>query len=195
MPNNRRLLTIGAGLLVATAVLGILIQNRLSPLDRWALRDAHVEPGSILGQVATALSGGAVLVCVATLVTVVVAVWRQASIAKYALVLVACAAVALTQQVFQCPGPPVVAADWTYPSGHASVAAALAFTAIAIAVVYLPARRNLVTAVVSVAVVLTLISRVALGEHYVTDVIGALAGVTGVGLVLVAVLSPRPKVA
>jgi undecaprenyl-diphosphatase len=135
--------------------------------------------------------------CAAVLLVVAVVAWRRNPgrrkvVARYPLVLLACAAVAASQQIFQRPGPPVVAADWTYPSGHASIATAVAFTAVALCVTMLPAWRTVVIAVESIGVVLTLVSRVALGEHYVTDVLGAVAGVAGVGLLVLVVLRLTP---
>ncbi|MFC0113418.1 phosphatase PAP2 family protein [Kibdelosporangium aridum] len=158
---------IGSILLAVTAVLGVVMRDRLSHLDSWALRDLHVTATSPLGQAVTAVSGAAVL---------------------------ACAAIVLTQQLFQRPGPPVVAADWTYPSGHATIAAGLAFTAIAMALTMVPSWSRAVMWATSVAVVLTLASRVALGEHYVTDVLGALSGVTGIGLITIVVLRLSSRV-
>lgn len=189
----RDMVLIGSILLAVTAVLGVVMRDRLSHLDSWALRDLHVTATSPLGQAVTAVSGAAVLVCAATLVVVAVAAWRRnpsrrGTIARYSLLLLACAAIVLTQQLFQRPGPPVVATDWTYPSGHATIATGLAFTAIAMALTMIPSWSRAVMWATSAAVVLTLASRVALGEHYVTDVLGALSGVTGIGLITIVVL-------
>jgi undecaprenyl-diphosphatase len=175
------------------AALGALVRERWSPLDTWAVRDALLPGGPLIGA-AEAIAGAAVLVSGAGLVLTTAAALRQPAVRKllwrHAVLLTACAAVATTQVLFQRPGPPGAGQDWTYPSGHATVVTAVAVTAIVLCHRAAPRWVLPVLVVEALAVVVTTASRVVLGEHFPTDVLGAVAGVVGVGLVVTALVIP-----
>jgi membrane-associated phospholipid phosphatase len=184
-----RLLVGGAAGIAAMAVLGALVRERWSPLDTWVIREARMPGGPLIGA-----AGAAVLVSGAGLVLTTAAALRQPAVRRllwrHAVLLTACAAVATTQVLFQRPGPPGAGQDWTYPSGHATVVTAVAVTAIVLCHRAAPRWVLPVLVVEALAVVVTTASRVVLGEHFPTDVLGAVAGVVGVGLVVTALVIP-----
>jgi membrane-associated phospholipid phosphatase len=188
-----RLLVGGAAGIAAMAVLGALVRERWSPLDTWAVREALLPGGPLIGA-AEAIAGAAVLVSGAGLVLTTAAALRQPAVRRllwrHAVLLTACAAVATTQVLFQRAGPPGAGQDWTYPSGHATVVTAVAVTAIVLCHRAAPRWVRPVLVVEALAVVITTASRVVLGEHFPTDVLGAVAGVVGVGLVVTALVIP-----
>jgi undecaprenyl-diphosphatase len=93
------------------------------------------------------------------------------------------------------PVPPIPiqhVAGWSFPSGHAMAAASVA--AVLIAVVSWPRGRNRNVAVSIVVLLVTAVatSRLALGVHYLTDVVGGLAlGVCWSSMVVVVVFAIR----
>lgn len=183
----------GCGL--AFVALGILVRETTPLLDTWAFRLLTLESGSAAHGIALLVSTLAVLAGIVTLVVVVFRVtWRQprwgVRMAGSAVILLGCGSLVLLQQVFQRPGPPGQPESFSYPSGHATVACAAAATAIVLSVLYARAALRAIVAVESAAVVLTMAARVALAEHYLTDVIGAVTGVATVAL-LIAVVATR----
>jgi undecaprenyl-diphosphatase len=188
-----RLLVGGAAGIAAMAVLGAVVRERWSPLDTWAVGEARLLGGPLIGA-AEAIAGAAVLVSGAGLVLTTAAALRQPAVRRllwrHAVLLAACAAVAATQVLFQRSGPPGAGQDWTYPSGHATVVTAVAVTAIVLCHRVAPRWVRPVLVGEALAVVVTTASRVALGEHFPTDVLGAVAGVVGVGLVVTALVIP-----
>jgi membrane-associated phospholipid phosphatase len=186
-----RLLLGGAAAIAAAAVLGAVVRNRWSPLDTWVVREFRLPVGVPL----EAVAGVGVLLAVAGLVLPVAATLRRptvrADLWRHAVLLAACVAVAGTQVLFQRTGPPGAGQDWTYPSGHAVVVTAIAVTAVVLCRRSAPAWGRAVLAVEVVAVAVTTASRVALGEHFPIDVVGAVAGVVGVGLVVTALIETR----
>lgn len=195
---SHRTTVLGIGLagIIAMVILGIVVRDRPSPLDAWALHNAQVEPGSPLSGPAETLSAVGVLLAAAVLIAVSLAAWRNSAarhhLWRYPVLLSAGTGVAALQQLFQRSGPPVVAQDWTYPSGHATLATAIAITTIVLSRRTAPVWTRVVVTVEVLAVASTMTGRVALGEHYATDVLGAIVGVLGVGLVAATVLGLLP---
>ena len=182
-----RLLVGGATAIGTAAVLGAVVRDRWSPLDTWFVREFRLP---IDPPVVEAVAGVGVLFAVAGLLLAVVAALRtpalRAQLWRHAVLLAACAAVAGTQVLFQRPGPPGAGQDWTYPSGHAAVVTGIAVTAVVLCRRAAPTWTRVLLAVEVLAVAVTTASRVVLGEHFPTDVVGAMAGVLGVGLVVTA---------
>ncbi|RZQ61186.1 phosphatase PAP2 family protein [Amycolatopsis suaedae] len=164
--------------------LGVVVPHRLPLVDRWALDNAVAEAGSALEGTATVVSTVAVLCGFAVLVaTAARAAWRRPlRLLWCGALLVACAVPLTLQNVFGRPGPPGQPDSFSYPSGHATVAGAVAATAVVVATAWLPTWFRPVLATQTLAVLLTMASRVLLTEHYVTDVIGAVLGVAAVAL-------------
>lgn len=90
-------------------------------------------------------------------------------------------------------GTTVTAGDWSFPSGHASGGAVLAGVLLVLLLPYVGSRwrRPLIGAAVAGAVVVGW-TRLALGVHYLSDVIAGLALGTVVVLLAAAVLLPAP---
>jgi undecaprenyl-diphosphatase len=179
----------GAAAIAAAAVLGAVVRDRWTPLDTWFQREFRLPVSAPLVE---AVAGVGVLLAVTGLGLATVAALRRpperAQLWRHAVLLAACAAVAGTQVLFQRPGPPGAGQDWTYPSGHVVVVAAVAVTAVVLCRRSAPAWERAVLVAEVLAVAVTAVSRVVLGEHFPTDVVGAATGVVGVGLVVTALL-------
>lgn len=191
MHPRRQAVLASLSILLAIA-LGLLVRARPPGLDAWAVDQLFVAEDSGLGRFATAISGVGTIAAVALLAAVLVAArtrLRPLDLLKYAAILVAALVPMAAQYVFQREGPPQQP-DWTYPSGHATVVTALVLLA------FLAARRAR-TAVLLTGVGALLavgVSRIALAEHYPTDLLGGVLGSVGLGLLVAAALrvSPRP---
>jgi undecaprenyl-diphosphatase len=189
-----RLLVGGAAAIGAAGVLGAVVRDRWSPLDTWFVREFRLPVAAPVVEAAAAVG---TLLAVAGLVLAVVAALRlptvRARLWRHAVLLAACLAVAGTQVLFRRSGPPGAGQDWTYPSGHAAVITAVAVTAVLLCHRSAPDWTRTVLAVEVFAVAVTTASRVVLGEHFPTDVLGAMVGVVGVGLVVTALLGTRER--
>jgi membrane-associated phospholipid phosphatase len=189
-----RLLTGGAAGIAAMAVLGAVARDRWTPLDTWVVRDARIPTGSPLAAAVEVVAGTAVLIAAAGLLFATAAAVLRPSVRgglwRAAVLLAACVALAATQVLFRRPGPPGAGQAWTYPSGHATVVIAVAVTTVVLCRWAVPAWTRPVVAAEAAAVVATTASRVLLGEHFPTDVLGAVIGVAGVGLVVTALVGP-----
>lgn len=197
-PTDRRpVLLTGATALAAVSLAGVLLGDDVPPLDAWLLAHLYAEPGAPVAAVATIVSGVGTLAALALLLVATGRLlWRDrrraaGPLARHLLLLLGSAGALLLQVVFQRPGPPVTAADWTYPSGHAVVTAA-ALTAVLLAWPLGPGWRRPVLTVAVGAVLLVSASRVLLGEHYLIDVVAAVTATAGVGLLLATMLRLWP---
>jgi membrane-associated phospholipid phosphatase len=198
--SRRTTLIIGLSCLVAAVVLGVLVRTVSPGFDAWAVDRLLVAEGSGLGRLATAISGLGTIVAFAMAVFVLVAARSRLNgglLVRYAAVLVLSLVPMAGQYVFQRPGPPQQP-DWTYPSGHATVVAAFVLLAVLVVARLLPERRQ--AAVVGLGVfafLATGIARIALAEHYPTDLAGGALATVGVGLTAAAwltVTSPKTNV-
>jgi membrane-associated phospholipid phosphatase len=72
---------------------------------------------------------------------------------------------------------------YSYPSGHVTSVTCVAVGAVVVCLWLVPKLVRWVVAVSAVAVLVTMLSRVVLDVHWCTDVVGAVLGVVGVGLV------------
>jgi membrane-associated phospholipid phosphatase len=202
-PDARRLraAAVGGLCLAAVGIAGAVLGNRVPPLDGWIVGHLYSRPHTAPAVIATVISGVGTLFGLTVLIaTVTGLLWRHRArgvrlLPRYGLLLLACLAVLALQAVFQRSGPPVTSQDWTYPSGHVTVLAALIFTAFMISMYLTPAWRVTVLAGGAVMLLLVAAGRVTLGEHYLVDVVAAVPATIGAGL-LAAGLSrlPLPRV-
>ncbi|MEE6263062.1 phosphatase PAP2 family protein [Plantactinospora sonchi] len=196
--DRRAALLTGAAALATVSLVGVLLGDDVPPLDAWLLHHLYAGPGAATAAVATAISGAGTLAALALLLVVTGRLlWRErrravGSIARHLVLLAGSATTLLLQVVFQRPGPPVAAADWTYPSGHAVVVTAAALTAVLLAWPLSTRWRRPVLTIGVGAVLLVSASRVLLGEHYLIDVVAAVTATAGVGLLLATVLRLWP---
>lgn len=82
--------------------------------------------------------------------------------------------------------------DWSYPSGHVTSVASTGLVAVVLCVWLAPRLVRRVAAIAVAATVVSAACRVVLGVHWLTDTIGAVLAVTGVGLVTAAALGLLP---
>jgi membrane-associated phospholipid phosphatase len=198
MLTRYRVLTAAAGTACLTVliVVGLAVRGAVPGLDAWALRAAGNATG-VVEQAATIISGVATLLGITALVVAAGIAWFRHRSAAYAtllrsgLLFVVCCLTVLLQDVFQRQGPTAVP-DWSYPSGHVTIITAVALTAVVLSAHLAAPRRWLVWSVALVAVLLTAASRLALGEHFLTDVVGAVSGTVGVGLLAAMALGMLP---
>jgi membrane-associated phospholipid phosphatase len=184
-------------LVAAVALAGLLLGNRVPPVDRWLLSSVYTPLGDPISAIATAVSGVGTLIAVVAFLVSLGFVWRRTHsvgvVLRHLAVLAAGMSVILAQLVFQRSGPPVTDQDWTYPSGHAVFLTAIAFTVVVAA----PMRwRRVVAMGAATAVALVAASRLVLGEHYLVDVVAAVLATVGVGVLAATAmrLPVRPRI-
>ncbi|MBF9132354.1 phosphatase PAP2 family protein [Plantactinospora sp. S1510] len=199
-PAGQRRSVIVAGTTAVAAVLlaGGLMHDRVPPLDAWILANLYAPADGGLAGLATVVSGAGTLATLAMLLIAfgqLVVRGRRRAVGyaiRHLVLLVGCLTPMLLQAVFQRPGPPVVATDWTYPSGHAVVVTAAALTTVLVSRPLSRGWRVPTAATAVTAVLLVAASRVLLGEHYLIDVVAAVLVTVGVGLLLAAALRLWP---
>ncbi|WP_285697076.1 phosphatase PAP2 family protein [Actinomadura sp. NBRC 104412] len=197
MPGGRRLKValVGGLSLAAIWIAGIALGDRVPPLDSWIVGHLYSRPRTVPSAIAAVVSGAGTVIALALLLATVSDLLRRRRaqgarlLARHAALLTACLATMALQAVFQRPGPPVTAQDWTYPSGHVTLLTALAFTAFMISRELTAAWRATVLVASTATLVAVSAGRVTLGEHYLLDVVAAVLATLGVGLITVAVLN------
>lgn len=193
---------LGTALLALFLLLGIAVNGNSFGIDA-AVSDAldgfWQQPGSWVVFVVTAILGP-VLPVVMLVLLIIACVWawragrrRMADLLLRSIVLLAaCRAVSLFKSVYNRERPRVYASDWSYPSGHVVSVASVAFTSVVLCLWF---SRHMLRRVIVVAVALVVIAavcRVLLDVHWLTDVLGGVLGVTGVGLIVATVLRLLP---
>lgn len=89
---------------------------------------------------------------------------------------------------------PRVYSEFSYPSGHVVSIASAGLAVVLLCVCLAPALTRWVAPAFGVATVLVAVTRLVLGVHWLTDTVGAVLGVLGIGLISAAALRllPRP---
>jgi undecaprenyl-diphosphatase len=82
--------------------------------------------------------------------------------------------------------------DLSYPSGHVVSVASTGFVAVLLCLWAAPRLARKVAVVFAVATVLSAASRIVLGVHWLTDTLGSVLGVAGIGLIAAVVLRVLP---
>lgn len=194
-----RLAAAGAALVVTFLRLGYLVRPRVPHVDVLVHLRVHSEPPAPLGRVAalvsTVLSPNLLWAALAVLVLAAGHAWwrrrrREADLLlRASVLLLACWATVSLKVIFRRPRPGGNT-GWSFPSGHVTAVTAVGLAAVLLCV-WLAVRWYVAVLVLAViAVLLTALSRVILGVHYFTDVVGAAIGTAGVGLLVAAVLWP-----
>ncbi|HEY2059351.1 MAG TPA: phosphatase PAP2 family protein [Amycolatopsis sp.] len=192
-----RWLATGIVLLAAFLVLGLLVDRTPLALDQAvvdALRGQDSQPaGQVAGVVTNVL--GPVLPIVVGVALVAVVLRNRAHLPlclKLAAVLVLCR---LTSVVFKpvfLRQRPREYPDLSYPSGHVVSVASAALVVVLLAAWLAPRLARKAAVVGAVITVLAAACRVVLGVHWVTDTVGAVLAVLGVGLVSASALRLLP---
>lgn len=192
---------LGAGMLAAALLAGVLLHDVIPPADAWLVDHASAARGSRLAGVATAISGVGSLLCLAALVTgavaATVAVRRRGGraaghVGRVLLTAPLAASILLLQGLFLRSGPPQQPQAGSYPSGHIAIVTAIAFTAV---LLYRELGRGWHRAALvgaGTAVALVAASRIVLAEHWLLDAAGAVVGAVGIGLLVAAALRLGP---
>ncbi|MCP2252311.1 undecaprenyl-diphosphatase [Prauserella aidingensis] len=197
---RRRLAGAGVALLVGFVTLGLVARNgtdadtalsdRLHGLWRTPVGDVAWIVSAVLGPILPAILG---------LALVMAAVRRRrtdpqraALVVRILVVLGVCRLVSAVAKPLFARDRPREFPDWAYPSGHVTSVAATGFAAWLLAAWLAPHLRRTVAVAAVLATVTCAACRVVLDVHWLTDTAGAVAGVTGAGLVAVAALRLTP---
>lgn len=167
--------------LAAMLLLGLAVPA-VQPLDEWiseglSLR-ADTSPSLLIAvmQGVSWLGGGVARWAIVMLLCALL--WRrqgwQTALRLFAAALAASLASTLLKNLYDRPRPALVphldhVSSWSYPSGHATSIAAIA---IALALLVPPRWRRAAVASAALAILLTDLSRVTLGVHWASDVVG-----------------------
>jgi undecaprenyl-diphosphatase len=195
IPNGRRCLAWAAAALVASLAITVAVATLGTPaLDSELNRAASSLRDGVVGTPLRALSWigyASRIVPLVILLDVVLVVRRRRdeALAVSLAALVGLAAFATVKRIVERPRPPHpdhAVAGWSMPSGHATIAFAIA-AALLLALPELRRRWWCVAGLLAWAA-LTAASRVVLGVHYLTDVLaGALLGTASALLAVAAV--------
>ncbi|WP_329050139.1 phosphatase PAP2 family protein [Amycolatopsis sp. NBC_01488] len=193
----QRWLVVGAVLAAAFVVLGLSVARQPLTLDvevANALRGVYAEP---LGRVAQAGSDvlGPVLPFVLGAGLLALALRRRGHLGLFVrlgVVLVLCRLTSLVFKPLFLRARPRDYPDLSYPSGHVVSVASTGFVLLLLCAWLWPRLVRRVAVAVVVATVLSAVCRVVLGVHWVTDTIGAVLAVTGVGLLSACALRLLP---
>ncbi|GAB3505610.1 phosphatase PAP2 family protein [Amycolatopsis cihanbeyliensis] len=183
----------GVLLLGAFLALGVLVRDRPPALDRAvadALHGQWREPvGAVTAVLSDAVFGPLLPVLLAGVLLVAAWVlWRRGRRANAALLLriwVLLALCRLTSFVFKpiyLRDRPRVFPDFAYPSGHVVSVASTGFALVVLCAWLAPRLLRWVAWIAVLATALSAACRIVLGVHWVSDTVGAVLAVTGVGL-------------
>jgi undecaprenyl-diphosphatase len=183
--------------------LGLLGSHQPLALDTAianALRGQWQRPAGEVASVVSAILGPALPVVFDTVLLIAAAVyWRRHERARagvlirVALVVVPCRLVSVVFKPVFVRERPRQYADLSYPSGHVVSAATTGFAALLLCLWLAPRLLRWVAVVAVVATVLCAASRLVLGVHWLTDTIGSVLGVLGVGIPAAVALRLLPK--
>ncbi|MEU0537765.1 phosphatase PAP2 family protein [Amycolatopsis tolypomycina] len=193
----KRWLVVGFALAAAFVALGLGVARQPMTLDAQVANALHGVYTQPLGQVAEIGSDilGPVLPYVLGMALLALALRhrdRRGLCVRLAVVLVLCRLTSLLAKPVFLRERPRDYPDLSYPSGHVVSVASTGFVLLLLCAWLWPRLLRRVAAAVAVAVVLSAACRVVLGVHWVTDTIGAVLAVTGVGLLSACALRLLP---
>jgi undecaprenyl-diphosphatase len=194
---------LGTVLLAAFVALGLLVSHRPLALDTAiasVLSGQWQRPVGQVASVVSAILGPALPVLFDTVLVIAAVVdWRRHErtralvLIRIALVVVPCRFVSVVFKPVFLRQRPRQYADLSYPSGHVVSAATTGFAALLLCLWLAPRLLRCVAMVAVVATVLCAGSRLVLGVHWLTDTIGSVLGVLGVGILTAVALRLLPK--
>jgi len=187
----------GIVLLAAFAGLGLIVAHQPLSLDAEIANALRGEDTRPVGQVAGVLTNvlGPVLPYVMGAVLLALAIRRREHrvlCVRLAIVLVLCRVTSLVGKPLFLRQRPRVFPDLSYPSGHVVSVASTGLVAVLLCAWLVPRALRWVVATAVAATVLAATCRIVLGVHWLTDTIGAVLAVTGVGLLSAAGLDLLP---
>jgi len=193
----KRWLVVGFALVAAFVALGLGVARHPLALDSQVANALHGVYTRPLGRVAEIGSDilGPVLPYVLGMALLALALRHREHTGlcvRLAVVLVLCRLTSLTAKPVFLRERPRDYPDLSYPSGHVVSVASTGFVLLLLCAWLWPRLLRRVAAAVAVAVVLSAACRVVLGVHWVTDTIGAVLAVTGVGLLSACALRLLP---
>ncbi len=182
-----RLIVCGCVLLAAFAGLGLLVARQPLALDAQIANALRGEDSRPLGKVAAVLTDilGPVMPYVMGAVLLVVALRRRDHLGlcvRLAIVLLLCRATSLVGKPVFLRQRPRAYPDLSYPSGHVVSVATTGLVAVLLCAWLVPRVLGWAIAAAVAATVLAAACRIVLGVHWLTDTVGAVLAVTGVGL-------------
>ena len=193
----QRWLVVGAVFSTAFVLLGLSVARQPLALDvavSKALHGVYAEPLGRVAQVGSEVLGP-VLPYVLGVALLALALRRREHLGlcvRLAVVLLLCRLTSLVFKPVFLRERPRDYPDLSYPSGHVVSVASTGFVLLLLCAWLWPRLVRRVAAAVAVAVVLSAVCRVVLGVHWVTDTIGAVLAVTGVGLLSACALRLLP---
>jgi membrane-associated phospholipid phosphatase len=189
----------GIALIAAFLLLGLWVRDTVPWIDTQvadAVGTTYVNDQTV--QVFTDILGPVLSIVAAVLIAAGVILmwvkdrnWEAGVLARCLVVLLACRTLSFFKDVFTRLRPRQYP-EYAFPSGHTVSVACVAFTGVLLCAWF--ARRALPW-VIGLAVAVTVVAaalRVMLAVHWLTDVVGSVVGVTGVGLVVAVVLRLLP---
>jgi undecaprenyl-diphosphatase len=193
----KRWLVVGFALAAAFFALGLGVARHPLTLDAQVANALHGVYTQPLGRVAEIGSDilGPVLPYVLGVALLALALRRRAYLGlcvRLAVVLLLCRLTSLVFKPVFLRERPRDYPDLSYPSGHVTAVASTGFVLLLLCAWLWPHLVKRVAVAVTAAVVLAAACRVVLGVHWVTDTIGAVLAVAGVGLLSACALRLLP---
>jgi undecaprenyl-diphosphatase len=196
MPRVRWAVT-GVVLLAAFLALGLLVARQPLALDAEvanALRGEDTQPAGRVAGVLTDVLGPVLpyVLGVALITLVLLRRDRWSLFVRLAVVLVLCRLTSLVFKPIFVRQRPRDYPDLSYPSGHVVSVASTGLVVVLLCAWLWPRLVRRATAIAVAATVLAAACRVVLGVHWVTDTVGSVLAVTGVGLLAASALRLLP---
>lgn len=191
-------LRLGLGGLVLTAAflgLGLLVAHQPLGLDVAVANALRGQDSRPLGEVAGVLTNvlGPVLPVILGVVLLGLAALRREVLwLKLTVVLVLARLTSFAGKPLFLRQRPRAYPDLSYPSGHVVSVASTGLVLVLLCACVAPRLVRRVLAIAVAATVLAAACRIVLGVHWVTDTLGAVLAVTGVGLLTTAALGVPP---
>ncbi|WP_439378024.1 phosphatase PAP2 family protein [Amycolatopsis lexingtonensis] len=193
----KRWLVVGLALAAAFVALGLGVSRHPLTLDAQvasALHGVYTQPLGRVAQLGSDVLGPVLPFVLGTALVALALRQREHTglCVRLAVVLVLCRLTSVVSKPLFLRERPRDYPDLSYPSGHVTAVASTGFTLVLLCAWLWPRLVKRVLLASVVAVVLGAACRVVLGVHWVSDTIGAVLAVTGVGLLSACALRLLP---